>query len=96
MGLIDHPEGAGSERGDRVDFDRWVRLEFLSAQISSDGGLLVMRVRRVADQPEADQDRVVRHASALTVQLAEVAVTDTIVRAILAAIRFVRAPLLSA
>jgi len=40
---MDHPEGAGSERGDRVDFDRRVRLEFRGAQISSDGGLLVMR-----------------------------------------------------
>ncbi|AMY69046.1 transposase IS4 family protein [Frigidibacter mobilis] len=30
-------------RGDRVDFDRRVRLEFRGAQISSDGGLLVMR-----------------------------------------------------
>ena len=40
---MDHPEGAGSQRADRVDFDRRVRLEFLGAQISSDGGLLVMR-----------------------------------------------------
>ena len=40
---MDHPQGAGSERGDRVDFDRRVRLEFRGAQISSDGGLLVMR-----------------------------------------------------
>ena len=40
---MDHPEGAGSERGDRVDLDRRVRLEFRGAQISSDGGLLVMR-----------------------------------------------------
>ena len=40
---MDHPEGAGSERADRVDFDRRVRLEFRGAQISSDGGLLVMR-----------------------------------------------------
>ncbi len=39
---MDHPEGAGSDRGDRVDFDRRVRLEFRRAQISSDGGLLVM------------------------------------------------------
>ena len=31
------------DRGDRVDFDRRVRLEFRGAQISSDGGLLVMR-----------------------------------------------------
>ena len=40
---MDHPEGAGSERGDRLDFDRRVRLEFRGAQLSSDGGLLVMR-----------------------------------------------------
>ncbi len=40
---MDHPEGAGSDRGDRVDFDHRVRLEFRSAQSSSDGGLLVMR-----------------------------------------------------
>jgi hypothetical protein len=40
---MDHPEGAGSERGERVDFDRRVRLEFRGTQISSDGGLLVMR-----------------------------------------------------
>ena len=40
---MDHPEGAGSRRADRVDFDRRVRLEFRGAQISSDGGLLVMR-----------------------------------------------------
>ena len=40
---MDHPEGAGSQRGDRVDFDRWVRLEFKGMQLSSDGGLLVVR-----------------------------------------------------
>ena len=40
---MDHPEGAGLQRADRVDFDRRVRLEFRGAQISSDGGLLVMR-----------------------------------------------------
>ncbi|MCB1602644.1 MAG: IS1380 family transposase [Xanthomonadales bacterium] len=40
---MDHPEGAGSDRGDRVDFDRRVRLEFRGTQLSSDGGLLVMR-----------------------------------------------------
>ena len=40
---MDLPEGAGSDRGDRVDFDRRVRLQFRGAQISSDGGLLVMR-----------------------------------------------------
>src|SRR3546814_16826904 len=40
---MDHLEGAGLARGDRVDFDRRVRLEFRGAQTSSDGGLLVMR-----------------------------------------------------
>ena len=40
---MDHPVGAGSERGDRVDFDREVRLEFRGTQLSSDGGLLVVR-----------------------------------------------------
>ena len=40
---MDHPEGASLDRGDRVDCDRRVRLEFRGAQISSDGGLLVMR-----------------------------------------------------
>ena len=40
---MDHPMGAASDRADRVDFDRRVRLEFRGAQISSDGGLLVMR-----------------------------------------------------
>jgi hypothetical protein len=41
---MDHPEGASSDRGDRVDFDRRrrVRLEFCGTQISSDGGLLVL------------------------------------------------------
>jgi hypothetical protein len=40
---MDHPEGEGLERADRVDFDPRVRLEFRGTQISSDGGLLVMR-----------------------------------------------------
>jgi len=40
---MDHPEGAGLRRADRVTFDPRVRLEFRGAQISSDGGLLVMR-----------------------------------------------------
>jgi hypothetical protein len=41
--FMDHPEGAGLDRGDRVEFDRRVRLESRGAQISSDGSLLVMR-----------------------------------------------------
>ena len=40
---MDHPEGADLQRADRVDFDRRVRLEFNGTQLSSDGGLLVMR-----------------------------------------------------
>ncbi len=40
---MDHPEGAGLRRADRVDFDPRVRLEFRGTQLSSDGGLLVMR-----------------------------------------------------
>ena len=40
---MDHPEGAGSQQVDRVDFDRRVRLGFRGTQLSSDGGLVVMR-----------------------------------------------------
>ena len=40
---MDHPEGAGLQRADRMDFDPRVRLEFRGTQLSSDGGLLVMR-----------------------------------------------------
>ena len=41
---MDHPTvGAGLKRADRVDFDPRVRLEFKGTQLSSDGGLLVMR-----------------------------------------------------
>lgn len=40
---MDHPKGADPERDDRVGFDRRVRLEFRGTQLSSDGGLLVMR-----------------------------------------------------
>jgi hypothetical protein len=40
---MDHPAGAGLQRADRVDFDAGVRLEFHGTQISSDGGLLVLR-----------------------------------------------------
>ena len=40
---MDHPQGASSDRADRLDFDRRVRLEFRGTQLSSDGGLLVMR-----------------------------------------------------
>jgi hypothetical protein len=41
--FIDHPEGAVSQQSDRVDFDRRVRLEFRSTQLSSDVGLLMIR-----------------------------------------------------
>ena len=55
---MDHPEGAGSERGDRVDFDSRVRLEFRGTQLSSDGGLLVMRMTAIHAQTERKrQDR---------------------------------------
>lgn len=40
---MDHPEGLGCGRGDRVDFDRRLQLRFRGTQFSSDGGLLVMR-----------------------------------------------------
>lgn len=40
---MDHPEGAGETGDGRLGFDRRVRLEFLGTQLSSDGGLLVMR-----------------------------------------------------
>ena len=42
-GFTDRLEGAGSERDDRVDFDRRVRLEFRGTQLSWDGGLPAMR-----------------------------------------------------
>jgi len=40
---MERPMGASSQRADRVELDQRVRLEFQGAQISSDGGLLVMR-----------------------------------------------------
>jgi hypothetical protein len=40
---MDHPEGARETGDARLGFDRRVRLEFLGTQLSSDGGLLVMR-----------------------------------------------------
>jgi len=40
---MDHPEGADVQRADRLDFDRRVQPEFNDKQLSSDGGLLVMR-----------------------------------------------------
>ena len=45
---MDHPEGAGSKRADRVEFDRRVHVVFRGAQLSSDGGLLAMRELDVA------------------------------------------------
>ena len=43
MDFTDHPEGADSGRGNQVNFDHRVRLEFRGTQLSSDGGLLVLR-----------------------------------------------------
>ncbi|AGI68558.1 IS1380-family transposase [Octadecabacter antarcticus 307] len=40
---MDHPEGARETGYGRLGFDRRVRLEFRGTQLSSDGGLLVMR-----------------------------------------------------
>jgi len=40
---MDHPKGAGETGDGRLGFDRRVRLEFRGTQLSSDGGLLVMR-----------------------------------------------------
>ena len=40
---MDHPEGACETGDGRLGFDRRVRLEFRGTQLSSDGGLLVMR-----------------------------------------------------
>lgn len=40
---MDHPEGAGSKRADRVEFDRRKHVKFRGGQFNSDGGLLVMR-----------------------------------------------------
>jgi len=40
---MDHPKGADTERGNRVNFYHRVRLEFRGTQLSSDGGLLVLR-----------------------------------------------------
>lgn len=38
-----HPKGEGSRGDFRLDFDHSVRLEFRGSQLSSDGGLLLMR-----------------------------------------------------
>lgn len=38
-----HPSGAGSRDDLKLDFDRRVRLEFRGSQLSSDGGLLIVR-----------------------------------------------------
>ena len=39
---MDHPNGTGPHRADRVHFNRSVWAEFRGAQISLDGGLLVI------------------------------------------------------
>lgn len=38
-----HPSGAASRDDLRLDFDRRVRLEVRGSQLSSDGGLLIVR-----------------------------------------------------
>ncbi len=43
MDFMDQPVGAGLQRADRVDCNLRVRLEFRGRQLSSDGGLVVMR-----------------------------------------------------
>ena len=116
---MDHPEGAGLQRADRVDFDPLVRLEFRGTQLSDNEVRLQLHALaynmatflRCIELPEAMADwsltslqlklikigaRVVRHARAITFQLAEVAVTGAMVRAILAAIRRLRTPPLCA
>jgi len=40
---MDHPEGAGETADRRLGIDRRIRLKFRGTQLSSDGGLLVMR-----------------------------------------------------
>jgi hypothetical protein len=40
---LHHPEGTRPQRADWVNFDRHVRVALQGAQISSDGGLLLMR-----------------------------------------------------
>lgn len=40
---MEHPEGASFQRADQVEFGPRVRLEFSGTQLSSDGGLPVMR-----------------------------------------------------
>ena len=45
---MDHPEGAHETGDGRLDFGRRVRMQFLGAQISSDGGLLMSRAHRSA------------------------------------------------
>ncbi|MFZ3584388.1 hypothetical protein ACOI1H_19825 [Loktanella sp. DJP18] len=48
---MDHPEGERETGDGQLGFDRRVRLEFRGTQLSSNGGLLVMRVaERLAAQ----------------------------------------------
>jgi hypothetical protein len=64
---MDHPAGAGSQWVDRVLFDPRVWLEFRGAQISYDGGLLVMR--ELDDVLElTDLSTVLKHTVAETEQ----------------------------
>jgi len=82
---MDHPEGAGLQRADRVDFDRRVRVEFRGPQISSDGGLLVMRGRMVGLNDRFEEVRSI--ASKSVPQVREKAASA---KAAAAKVRFVR------
>lgn len=60
---MNHPESADSQRADRAVVGRRVQVEFRGAQLSSDGGLLVMRE---FDEPTAQGEQ--RHISLCEVQ----------------------------
>jgi len=92
--------------GDRSQDDQW-RAGVTRRAVLSALAYCASNVLRRIPSPEAMADwsltslqlklikigaRVVRHARAITFQLAEVAVTGPMVRAILAAIRRLRAP----
>lgn len=69
---MDHPEGSVSQRADRVDVDRRVRLEFRGTLLSSDGGLLVTRglnnVLGLSDRASASLDVAVGDLPSPTLQ----------------------------
>jgi hypothetical protein len=65
---MDHPERAGSDRADRVDFDRRVRLEFWGARPSVRCALQARNGRRTF--PASTRSKVLgsrRRCSAQTV-----------------------------